>query len=250
MMGKPGKEALCAALTLLVLCGGTAKAQGLLDINWNAVGKVTLEDGGFCTGTLVADNIVLTAAHCFFDDEHKRNDKATFQTGFRYGGVQAASPVIKTIIPDDFNPARVGKGVADGSDYAFLVLKWPVGQDVGFLDLTAPNPIAIKVGDQVIDVGYGDAGNRLAAGINCQITSVNNDHTFEHDCATADGDSGGPVFVMTDGVLHFMGITSYGFPDAGEYIGVAVARDAFLDELGRLTRKRSSLTQVAPPANG
>jgi protease YdgD len=211
---------------------------------------VTLADGGFCTGTLVADDIVLTAAHCFFDDEFNRHDEATFQAGFHYGGVQAASPVAKVIIPADFNPAHLGKGATDSSDYAFLVLKWPVGQAVGFLDFTTPAAVGLKLGDNVVDVGYGDAGDRLAAGINCKITAVNDNQTFEHDCATADGDSGGPVFVVKGSVMHFAGITSYGYQDVGDYIAVAVSRAAFLEKLMHLTRKKSSLTRVDPATSG
>jgi protease YdgD len=250
MVRKRANLVLFVTLTVLGLCATGAKAQGLFDINWNAVGKVTLADGSFCTGTLVADNIVLTAAHCFFDDEFHRHDKATFQAGFHYGGVQAASPVTKVIIPGDFNPAHLGKGATDSSDYALLMLKWPVGQDVGFLDLTTPAQFDIKVGDSVVDVGYGDAGDRLAAGINCRVTAVNDNNTFEHDCAIADGDSGGPVFVVKGAILHFAGVTSYGYQDVGDYIGVAVSRAAFLEKLIRLTKKKSSVTQVDPGTSG
>jgi V8-like Glu-specific endopeptidase len=244
MMKKPRNRVLLSALAILVLYGTGSKAQGLLDMNWNAVGKLTFADGRFCTGTLVAEKVVLTAAHCFFDERYNRNDKATFQAAFHFGGVQAASPAIKAIIPDDFDPAQLGYGVVDGFDYAFLVLKWPVGQEVGFLDLGRPDAIDVQVGNNAVTVGYGDAGNRLAAGINCKIISTPDNHTFQHDCATADGDSGGPIFLVKNAILHFIGITSYGFPNVGDYIQSAVSKAAFLDELVRVTGNPSSLTDA------
>ena len=36
---------------------------------WEAVGRIELGDRGFCTGALIADDLVLTAAHCLFDKE-------------------------------------------------------------------------------------------------------------------------------------------------------------------------------------
>ena len=35
---------------------------------WGAVGRLSLDNGnGFCTATLIADDIVLTAGHCVYD---------------------------------------------------------------------------------------------------------------------------------------------------------------------------------------
>ena len=34
---------------------------------WQAVGRLDAEGVGFCTGTLIAPDLVLTAAHCVYD---------------------------------------------------------------------------------------------------------------------------------------------------------------------------------------
>ena len=43
---------------------------------WPAVGRLTLDGGqGFCTASLIAPDIILTAAHCLYDEKTGDEDK-------------------------------------------------------------------------------------------------------------------------------------------------------------------------------
>ena len=78
------------AASLVVLSVGSALAQGGSGLRalitaddtrgWEAVGRLDIGRDGFCTGALVAPDVVLTAAHCLFNPvTHKRIDDRDIQ---------------------------------------------------------------------------------------------------------------------------------------------------------------------------
>ncbi len=93
-------------LVLLVLVGlrGTVHAgeTGLKALStadtaraWEAVGRVNLVGTGFCTGTLIAPNLVLTAAHCMYDKRtgaRVATRDIQFLAGWRDGRAAATRP--------------------------------------------------------------------------------------------------------------------------------------------------------------
>lgn len=65
---------------------------------WEAVGRLNIGGTGFCTGALIAPNLVLTAGHCLFDKktgERIDHTRVEFLAGWRNGpgfGVSRCAP--------------------------------------------------------------------------------------------------------------------------------------------------------------
>jgi V8-like Glu-specific endopeptidase len=170
--------------------------------------------GWFCSGTLIAPNAVLTAAHCasFLGDTEGQ---------FKVGG--AIYKTSRTFAHPNYDSDAVGEVTAN--DIAVLRLATDV---VG----VEPSPIyreAPTVGTPLTLVGYGAGGDGSFGhdgtyGVKrvgttsidvVKSTLIEWFFTNSGESNTAPGDSGGPAFVSVGGAYHVAGVTSGGYrPDA------------------------------------
>ncbi|GAM96420.1 putative protease ydgD [alpha proteobacterium U9-1i] len=240
---EPGRGSGCAARTDRSDCRGRQRPMTINDhffgrddrvrvnaqeLPWRYMGQYTNGAGERCTATLIARDVIVTAAHCINTDEGIRAD-GTFQP-------EAGGPAARTtdyFLNPRFNYERFNTtDEIDGLDWSLLRIDQPLGERWGFAGtriITAQGTAAARAFD-LYQAGYSwDTGDRLSANIACHIVQVQGpDNTFAHECDTTRGDSGSAFLVRNGNAWDVIGVDSnFRNNPGGPFIYIAVSAASF-----------------------
>lgn len=214
---------------------------------WQAIGKVVHASTGFCSGTLIAPDIVITAAHCMFDGEKESDEDFTwdapvhFIAGFHDGRFAAVSHVADVWLPPEFDMRGfLNTYDHDHQDFALLRLEEPIGEQTGWFrlaDLTGEDfreTLLGPDGPKISQAGYSQDSNRRMTGhIGCRLVRFEPNDTVLHECDTMEGDSGSPLFYQQDGDYWLIAVESQWLYLESQIINGAVDTRAFSDAVTR-----------------
>lgn len=196
---KAAAFALCTALGL----AGAANAESRSSFpqslpGWEAVGRLNIGGRNMCTGTLIDQRLVLTAAHCLYDPNTGRAidpSSITFEAGLNGSRPKATRGVSKAAIHPGYRFSK-SSGADVGSDLAVLRLESPISE-------RQIRPIRLDMsanrGDRFDVLAYSyRQSTRPQRQRGCEVLAKQN-QTLVMSCRVEYGASGAPVFAVTAG---------------------------------------------------
>ncbi|MEM8822014.1 MAG: trypsin-like peptidase domain-containing protein [Pseudomonadota bacterium] len=197
----------------------------------DAVGRLDIGDDGFCTATLVAPALVLTAAHCLFEGPSTVPvdiDLLTFRAGLHFGEEKARRNIRRMVVHPDYRHVGAPTRDAVAADLALLELDRA-------LDLPTMRPLPVtgelSEGDRVELVSYARTRAHAASREDDCNVITRGPQILVLTCDVDFGASGAPVFYRDPKGLGIASVVSAMTIYEGRRVALAATVEAGLDPL-------------------
>ncbi len=210
-------RALIFCLSLIIAPGFPAVAQdiGLRQLvsnndgrAWDAVGRLEVGGRGFCTGALVAPDLVLTAAHCLFDSKTGALIEAAdieFRAGWRNGRAEAYRGVRLVVVHPEYQFSRSVASERVQNDIALVQLQLPIrNTKIVPFETTERLRKGTNIGVVSYAVGRAEAPSLQE---DCRVLGRQKS-IYVMSCDVDFGSSGSPVFALENGEVRIASVVA------------------------------------------
>ncbi len=153
------------------------------------------QSAGFCSGSLVGHNLIMTAGHCVRSQSACDRTKFVFGFGYSYAGKDLSS--VQALDVYSCKKLVVRKEVSTGADYALVELDRSV---VGHEVLAVNRGASASVGTPLVVIGH-PAGIPTKVSGGASVRTVKTEH-FVANLDTYGGNSGSAVFNESTGLIE------------------------------------------------
>jgi protease YdgD len=229
---------LAGIISLLPLAPLVAQESGLVTLQtrqastgWEAVGRLDILDQGFCTAALINDRLILTAAHCVYDETGRviAADRFTFRAGLRDGRAAATRGIQRATAHPDYIHGTDGVRLDNVAvDIAVLELDLPI-REARLQPYLIADPLAVGADVGVVSYGRGRAQAASLQEVCAVLASQSG--IMIMTCDVDHGSSGAPVFVMHDGQARIASVVSAMAQVDGRKVALGTQLDGPLQDL-------------------
>ncbi|MCA0930492.1 trypsin-like serine peptidase [Ruegeria profundi] len=207
---------------------------------WEAIGRLDIGDQGFCTGTLIAQDLVLTAAHCAVEKRTGQiyaPGKLMFRAGLSAGKALADRKVVQIAIHPDYVHLPELSAASVRADVALMRLEHPIPYSVA-------DPFALHsgrvAGNEVSLASYGRGRSEaITRERSCRIMQ-RQQGLISFNCDITFGSSGSALLARNGPRWQILSVVSAVGTDGRQKVGYG------MELAGIVAKLKANLRRNAP----